>query len=272
MINDIKSKFTNINVANIYSSTKINNYLKNQEEKAGDRLELSEIAKEMASYPFAIDAERISNTDNYKFSFSYNDDTIFNLTADGVYYSKKKQIKTMFNFTYQKEVFENGVKTNKTYEVNMEMGYTIKDEKSAETKKNKESIVDFIKRVVDRVIEINKEDKSLIAGIVFEKEDLDELMSLDGESKQGKSLRDVIYMLVSFLQLKQLLEKDKDKEQVLYAPKRKEENILEINKTKEEDLDINLTIKELVAKNIEEAKDNKDVNSPPPQVQNKQEE
>ncbi len=251
MITEIKSKIPNTSLTSVYSSSKSIDAQKLGENKLSDSLEISEIAKEMATYPFGINAERIGASDNYKFSFNYNDETILNLSANGIYYSKKKQIKTMFNFTFHKEIIENGVKTNKTYEVKMEMGYTIKDEKSAETKKNKESIVDFIKRIVDRVIEINREDKSLIAGIVLDKEDLEEMMSLDGESKTGRSMRDVIYMLVSFLQLKQLLDKDKDKEQVLYAPKRKEENILEINKTKEEEFDFNLSIKELINKGTE---------------------
>ncbi len=253
MISEVKSKLTNTSISNLYASTKVSDFRKPEENKPSDSLEISNLAKEMASYPFGLNAEQIGNTDNYSFSYNYSDDTILNLTANGIYYSKKKQIKTMFNFTFQKEVIENGIKTNKTYEVKMEMGYTIKDEKSAETKKNKESIVDFVKRIIDRVMEIDKEDKSLIAGIVLDKEDLKEMMNLEGEPKNGRSLRDVIYMLVSFLQLKQLLDKDKDKDQVLYAPKRKEEDVLEINKTKEEDFDMNLSIKELVNKKNEES-------------------
>jgi hypothetical protein len=245
MVEQIKSSISNLGVNAIYSYTKNNKLSKLDTNTAGDSLEISDIAKELSTYPFGINAERIGLTDNYKFSFNYNDETIFNLSANGVYYSKKKQIKTMFNFTYQKEIIENGVKTNKTYEVTMEMGYTIKDEKSAETSKSKESIVDFIKRIIDRVIEIDREDKSLIAGIVLDKEDLKEMMSFDEDSKTGKSLRDVIYMLVSFLQLKQLLDKDKDKEQIIYAPKRKEEEILKIDKTQEEDFNFNLSIKEI---------------------------
>jgi hypothetical protein len=253
MISDVKSKLTHTSISNLYASSKVTDFRKSEENKPSDSLEISNLAKEMASYPFGLNAEQIGNTDNYSFSYNYSDDTILNLTANGIYYSKKKQIKTMFNFTFQKEVIENGIKTNKTYEVKMEMGYTIKDEKSAETKKNKESIVDFVKRIIDRVMEIDKEDKSLIAGIVLDKEDLKEMMNLEGEPKNGRSLRDVIYMLVSFLQLKQLLDKDKDKDQVLYAPKRKEEDVLEINKTKEEDFDMNLSIKELVNKKNEES-------------------
>ncbi len=255
MLNTINSGLSGINFNVINNATKLNQNLKSDNKAAKDSAEISDIAKQMASYPFLIDAEKIANTDDYKFSFNYNDETIFNLTANGVYYSKKKKIKTLLNFTYQKEVLENGVKTLKTFEVKTELSYTLKDERSAETKKSKESIVDFVKRIIDRVIEIEKEDKSLIAGIVLDKEDLKDILSFDDEKGNGKNLKDLIYMLVSFMQLKQLIDKDKDKEQVLYTPKRKEEIVTEINKNKEEDFEFNLSIKELTEKNIEKIKE-----------------
>lgn len=255
MLNNINIEFNRLDVNAITNASKLNQNLKTDDKLVKDKAEISDIAKQMASYPFLIYADRIANSDDYKFSFNYNDETIFNLNAQGVYYSKKKKIQTILNFTYQKEVIENGIKTYKTYEVKTEISYTLKDERSAETKKTKESVIDFIKRIIDRVIEIDKEDKSLIAGIVLDKEDLKDILSFDDENGNGKKLKDLISMLISFMQLKQLMDKDKNKEQVLYTPKRKENIITEINKSKEEDFEFNLSIKELKDKNIEKTKE-----------------
>lgn len=228
-----------------------------------DSLVLSQLAKGLSQFPFDLSSSTASvKDDTINFDINYSDDSVLNMSASGFYSLRERKMESKFSFVYQKEVTEGDITKTKQYAVDITTSYTIKNEVSKQTNKSKETIMDFMKRIVDRVIEISKDDKKILTGIAFEDEDLKDIMSQgEGDAKIGKSIKELIYMILSFAMIKEMQNKDKDAEHLLLTPKRKVEEVTQLDKNDSEDYQMNLNIKEIMEEQketqIEEQKEAK---------------
>ncbi len=219
-----------------------------------DSLVLSQLAQGLSQFPFDLSSSTASiKEDVINFDIKYSDDTIFNMSATGFYSLRERKMESKFSFTYQKEVTEGDITKTKQFAVDITTSFSIKNEISKQTNKSKETIMDFMKRIVDRVIEISKDDKKILTGIAFDDEDIKEIMSNDtGDGKIGKSLKELLYMILSFAMVKEMQNKDKDAEHILLTPKRKIEEVTKLEKNDSEDFEMTMNIKEITDDSEEE--------------------
>jgi len=212
-----------------------------------DSLVLSQLAQGLSQFPFDLSSSTASiKDDTINFNINYSDDTIFNMSATGFYSLRERKMESKFSFTYQKEVTEGDITKTKQFAVDITTSFSIKNEVSKQTNKSKETVMDFMKRIVDRVIEITKDDKKILTGIAFDDEDIKDIMSNDiGDGKIGKSLKELLYMILSFAMVKEMQNKDKDAEHILLTPKRKIEEVTKLEKNDSEDYEMNMNIKEI---------------------------
>ncbi len=215
---------------------------------------ISDIGKQVSQLPFVIGGSNaVLTKDGIKFDLAYSDNEVIDLHANGFYSLKEKKLESNFSFIYSKDVTEDGVTKTKKYQVDFGFNFKTSSELSVQKSKSKEDIIKFMKRVVGRVLDIVRKKDQKLTGIVFEDEDLKDLMSMDDSSKPGQSLKELIYMILSFALFKELMTKKKDAEEILYKPKRIVEEETKINLNDNEELEMNLSIQEIIDEKTDEA-------------------
>ncbi|MFH0736665.1 MAG: hypothetical protein V1773_00950 [bacterium] len=215
---------------------------------------ISEMGKQISKLPFIIGGSNaVLSKDGIKFDLAYSDNEVLDLHANGFYSLKEKKLETNFSFIYSKDVTEDGITKTKKYQVNFGFNFKTGSELSVQKSESKEDIIKFMKRIVSRVMDIGGDKNKKLTGIVFEDEDLKDLMSIDDSSKPGQSLKELIYMILTLALFKELMTKKKDAEEILLTPKREKEETTQIKLNENEDLEMTLSIQEIIEENTEEA-------------------
>jgi hypothetical protein len=184
----------------------------------------------------------VEESGNFSFDFTFNESRFQNITANGYYSAKEKNLSINLRFILEKELYEDNRKTTKTYQVDFSISSTNIEIQSLNKKVEKENIYDFLNRVMNDITKILNDDKKNLTGVVFEKEDLAELLGL-GDKEVGRLLREIVLIIQTMANLKKM--KNQDAENILYTPKRISQNVVEFNKTNSSSFDMKMSIEEV---------------------------
>ncbi len=186
----------------------------------------------------------IEEGSNYSFNFTFSENRFQNITASGFYSSKEKNLSVNLKFVLEKELYENNQKTTKRYQVEFSISASSIEIESLNSGVQKEDIYNFLNRVMKDINKILSDDSKNLTGIVFDKDDLAELLNL-GDKEVGRLISQLFLMIQTLVNIKKF--KDPDAENILYTPKRISQNVVAVNKTNSSSFDMKMSIYEVGA-------------------------
>ena len=213
-------------------------------KSVSDTADLSDSASTLKSLPINLSTSKISEgNNNIYFDFSFNAAQFQKVTANGYYSSKEKNLSINMKFILEKQLYEDGqIKTEK-FQIEFSIDYSNIEISLLENKVEKENINNFLNRVMKEVNEILNDDKKNISGIIFDKDDLQELMQM-GDKEVGKFLDEIILLIQTLAKIKKY--KNHEVQNILLTPKRITHEILESRHTKNNSVEMKMTISKLL--------------------------
>ncbi len=210
-----------------------------------DNVQLSNDATTLKNLPLNLSSSKIYEENNgFQFDFNFDETRFQNVSANGFYSSKEKNLSMRLKFYLEKILYENGEEKKQKYEIEFAINYSGIEINSYERKIEKEDIYKFLNRVMKDLSEILNNDEKNLTGIIFDKEDLQELMQI-GDEEIGKFLNEIILLIQTLAKIKKY--KNPDAENVLFNPQRIRNEILETSQTKSTSIDFKMSVNKLAA-------------------------
>ncbi|MGD8780724.1 MAG: hypothetical protein PVH88_17380 [Ignavibacteria bacterium] len=212
-------------------------------EAKNDKAELTQSASLLTSLPINLPGlSFVEEGSNFSFDFTFSENRFRNISASGFYSSKERNLSFNLSFIIDKEFYEGEQKKTKQYQVDFSINSSNLEIKSLNKRVEKENIYDFLSRVMNDLTKMINSDKINVTGIIFDKEDLAELLGL-GDKEIGKLLQEIMLIIKAIADIKK--NKNPDAENVLFTPKRISKKIAEYNQTNTATIDMNLSVKEI---------------------------
>ena len=231
-------------ISNTFYETKGSNSTKTNDSFAiVDKSALSQSANALKDLPIDLSNSKfIEENSNFSFNFTFNESRFLNITANGYYSSKERNLSLNIKFMVEKVFYEGNEKSSKLYQIDFSINSSNVEIKSLNKKIEKENIYDFLNRFMNDLTKILNDDSKNLTGIVFDKEDLKELMGI-GDKEVGKLLNEIFLMIQTMANIKK--NKNPDAKNVLFAPKRISQNVTELKQTDSNSIDMNMSVKEI---------------------------
>ncbi len=205
-----------------------------------DTVQLSNDANTLKNLPLNLSSSKIYEESNgFQFDFDFEETRFQNVSANGFYLSEEKNLSMRLKFYLEKTLYENGEEKKQKYEIEFAINYSGIEINSYERKIEKEDIYKFLNRIMNDLTIVLNDDKKNLSGIVFDKDDLQDLMQI-GDEEIGKFLNEIILLIQTLAKIKKY--NNPDAENVLFNPKRIKNEILETNQTKSTSIDFKMSV------------------------------
>jgi len=199
-----------------------------------------------------IDIQKSSaNLKNNEISFNIflNSSLQQNFSMSGNYSFYESKLNTTINFSFQKQVDENGLLKTRQFDFT----YNLQIENIIENKKSvKEDILGFVMRISQKIYKLAEDDSFKLKSIFFDKKDLDEILNFQDE-KGKQILLDLVNLIILTAKMKEKKNSKKSALEIDYYPERKKKEmkkteLIKINK-------FNATLDIMEAKLVEKEND-----------------
>lgn len=221
--------------------------------------DVNDISEDLRHYfEEGINVKKSSSTfgkNELSFNIYFNTRSQENLTLSGKYNFSSSKLSTNINFSFHKEVNENGETKNKLFQFSYNLEAENISERKTTTKEEKEDILSFIRRISHKVYKLAEDDSLKLRSIFFEEEDLKDIIYFQDE-KGRQILMELVNLIILNARMKESENRKKDGIEVDYHPERKKTKIEESSSLKINKFNSTLDIKEL-----EIEKDNEDDNT-----------
>ena len=193
---------------------------------------------------------------NFNFNLSFFDNQKQRVTATGSYSSAESSFSIDLNYQFKRVEESNGQKMMKEYNFNLNYSGSATKDKSAEIKVEKEDIIKYFGRIIDKILQTASSKDLAVGDVVIEQSDLNELGGMS-DKDVGRKMLDVLYMAISVAKLKAMIDNNwKDREEVDIVEKRIQETLLEKQDTSSETKSITVSVEEIAAEVIAEVTGN----------------
>lgn len=216
-------------------------------DKVADNLSLSNEIRSLLNSGVNLDKSKVSvEKSEFNFNLEFLHEKIEKISGNGYFLEEKEELDLSLSFNYQKEVIENGITSLHTFEVDLSLQITNVKQTSAQMFTQKEDIGEFIMRFTSDILKIASDNNSVLNGVVFEIEDLQEISGF-GNGKLIEMISSLISALSTLEFSKQFGTKNKKKEYVTLYPKRKKSTGIDLDLSKSEIMNFELKIKDITA-------------------------
>ncbi len=208
-----------------------------------DKLQLSNGANSLKNLPVDLSSSNIyEDKGGFQFDLSFDETFSKNVNAKGYYSSKERNLSLRLKFFLEKILYENGQEKKQKFEIEFSINYSGLEINSAERKIEKEDIYKFLNRIMKDLVKVLNDDEKNIAGIIFDKEDLHDLLQI-GDKEVGKFLNEIILLIQTLAKIKKL--NNPGAENLLFSPKRNRSEIIETNQTKQSSIQIEMSVNKI---------------------------
>lgn len=220
-----------------------------------DISDISELARTLSANNVDLSKSTFSNTqERFDFGLLFLASETESLSSRGYYSRKEQQINLSMNYSFERTEEIDGVLYKKTYELSMKINVKNVREYSLSTRKEKEDILDFVRKVVQDVLEKSKDEKTLIGDVSIDWDSMRELIGMS-EDEVGKKLLHVLSLAISIAKLMNILdEKDEDATLKNLYYEREEWDVIEEKKGKELDYSFQSSLREIESEKISDEK------------------
>ncbi len=177
--------------------------------------------------------------DQINFNLVFNAFTQIQLNANGFIKREEKSIEVYFQYSFQREVIEDGKASIKNFMLDLKMKANFEETISVERKIEKEDILEFIQRIVNEIFDtFNDKSKSLRA-VLIDEDDLKEITRA-GKGDLARLLQSLLGTVFSFMKYKELSNKSNPNVSVILHAKREKHQAKEYTITKLESFSIEI--------------------------------
>lgn len=196
-----------------------------------DSLNLKNIDPENSTVSFSHD--------QINFNLVFNAFAQVQLNANGFVKREEKSIEVSFEYSFQREVIEDGKSCIKNFMLDLKMKANFEETISVERKIEKEDILKFIQRIVNEIFDtFNDESKSLRA-VLIDEDDLKEITRA-GKGDLTRLLQSLLGTVFSFMKYKELSDKSNPKVGVILHAEQEKHQAKEYTITKLESFSIEI--------------------------------
>lgn len=164
------------------------------------------------------------------FSFNFLNEKTEKLTADGFYSEEKKALNISFQYSFESIEERDGKMFRRKYQIDFGMNLSDVKKESLTGSIKKEDLLEYIKRVVERIFEVADDEEISIGKLLFEKEDIAEIEGME-DKKTREAIINLLSTAIAVAKLKEFYNDRKDSKTVDFGVER--EKYLEIVKHKE---------------------------------------
>lgn len=198
---------------------------------------------------------------SFNFNLSFFDNQKQRITATGAYSSSESSYSMDLNYRFKRMEESNGQKMMKEYNFNLNYNGSTSSDKKVEIKVEKEDIVKYFGRIIDKILKTSSQDDLALGKVVIEQTDLEELAGVT-DKDVGRKLLDVLYMAISVAKLKAMIDNNwKDREEVDIVEKRMQQSVKESESNSNSTQNITVSVEEIAAEVIAEVTGNGTKNS-----------
>lgn len=243
--------------ASEYSFNEIASRVLGAARSGSDAAEISAPSRFLFSNRIDIQNSSFSfDEQNFNFNLSFFDSHKQGITATGAYSSSESSFSMDLNYRFKRVEESNGQKMMKEYNFNMNYNGSTSSEKRVEVKVEKEDIVKYFGRIIDKILRTSSQEDLALGQVVIEQSDLAEMAGVS-DKDVGRKLLDVLYMAISVAKLKAMIDNNwKDREQVDIVEKRLQQSFIEAESNNSSTKNIKVSVEEIASEVIAEVTGN----------------
>ncbi len=212
------------------SNTKEQILDKNVSANSLDKVNISSLSQFFSSQGMDVSNSTSSTSDStMDFHLIFESESTERLTADGYFSEKTRKLEISFAYQFQQEIFNNGIKELHTFEANFSLKIENMEKVSITPFEKKEDIMDFAIKLIRKIIGVIGDDEKLLAGVIFDQEDLEELGKID-DGKLLEMIQQLIQMAMFLAKMRQIIEENEEPEKVFLNPIREKISGIDIKK------------------------------------------
>jgi hypothetical protein len=204
-----------------------------------DTADLSSLAFAAASGLDVAGSSRKVTENRIDFNFTYEDKRFRSIGAAGFMDVRSQMLTADFTFELNESVVTPGASGNRTFRFQLHLEIQIDSMTQANVRTEKESLPDFIYRIVKTIGEFARSKNKQIAALILDNEDLAELASFE----KGEVLKAVIALIGVIIDTNRML--DRGKEDVALYIKRGKSVMLDASRQDNQGLKFDLRIDEI---------------------------
>ncbi len=186
------------------------------------------------------------STSEFSFDLQFKHDKVEQLAGNGYFVNETNELDLSMSYRFQQAVARDGVSTMHTYEVDFSLKLKNTASVSATLFEEKEDIGGFITRFTKDIIDIVADDDRMLAGVVFDLEDLSEINAMDN-GKFLKMINDLIAAISVLDFTQKVAGRDEKADKVTLYPKRRKFSGIDIDVSNSEMVEFKLEIRDITA-------------------------
>jgi hypothetical protein len=210
-----------------------------------DQLDLSSVSESLRSSGLGSVSFVASSQESLRFDLTLQSSRTETANASGWYAREEKSLQLSLSYSMTRSVLVNGILEQRKFQIDIQIAAKNVEEAGLKPFQQTEDITHFLRRVVDDIFDVSRDDSKLLQGVVFDLKDLTELAGME----KGKVLK----MISQFVQMVQFLarmrqwsksEGEGELESVMLHPERAVASGVEGTYRSERQLDIQVSIQE----------------------------
>jgi hypothetical protein len=211
----------------------------------GDSLELSPFASAVRAFGLLPTSSLLSTNESLRFDLSYQSTRTERVDASGWYSREEATLSLNLSYSMTRSILIDGVMQQRQFQINVQIEAKKLNEAGLRPFQETEDIVHFLRRVVDEIFNISKDDSKFLQGVFFDMKDYADLAGME-KGRVLKMISQFIQMVQYMAQLRQMTKNEggDDLESVVVHPTREVTSGVQGSVRQEQSLDIHISIQE----------------------------
>ena len=224
--------------------------------RSGDRLSLSNDLMNLSRTGLDADRSFIIQTESrIDFQLVYVRSEFQTATASGWYETERNKMRASMSFEFQQILVTDEGMESRIFELKIEFTASEFKSTSIMSFEEKEDILDLVRRLIESLRDVVKDDEKILSGVIFDFDDYRDVANVD-EGRLLKTLESLVRMIILHTRFLTAIKGEKDMESVILHPERRSTARVVIKEEKLKGMNFNITVREFIpAQNVITAKD-----------------
>jgi hypothetical protein len=212
-----------------------------------DRLSLSDDLKNLSRT--GLDADRsflVQTESRIDFQLAYIRGAFQTATASGWYSEEQNVMHASMSLEFQQTVVTDEGMESRIFELKIEFTAVEFKSISMTSFEEKEDILDLVRRLIEALRDVVKDDEKILSGVIFDFDDYRDVVNVD-EGRLLKTLESLVRMIVLYTRLLAAIKGEKDTESVVLHPERRSTSGVLIEEKELNGMNFKITVRECIS-------------------------
>lgn len=178
------------------------------------------------------------------FNLEFKSSAFERLSANGYYAEERKELNLSLNFVFQKVEVVDGQAHKRIFEANLSFRASEVNTMSVSPFGKKEDIMQLVRRLIDGIADVARDDTKKLGGVILDPEDFKEIAAID-HGRLAKKLHLLAQWVMLYTNIIKTMKEGKEAEIVSLHPDRKKYSGIKIQETSMTINDFHLEIKDI---------------------------